>query len=230
MRIMFALVGFFLSLAACSADTTPVVPAAPIQSAIAAPVQKVSYIEGKDYMLIEEPVRTADPSKIEVAEVFAYTCPHCFHFQPLLDAWAKKQPADVALVQTHTKWGPQMEPYQRGFYTMVALKVKDKAQMVVFNAIHVERKELNTAQAWADLLAPLGVDKQSVLKTFDSFGVTSQINQADARTRGYKISGTPELVVEGKYRISTRSGGSQEDLLKVAQFLIEKVRAERTPK
>jgi protein dithiol oxidoreductase (disulfide-forming) len=220
MRIIFALAGFLFSLVACSADT----------SAPAAPAQKVSFIEGKDYFLVEVPVRTADPSKIEVAEVFAYTCPHCFHFEPVLAAWVKKQSADVNFVQTHTKWSSQMEPYQRGFYTMVALKIKDKAQMAVFNAIHLEKKELNTAQAWADVLAPFGVDKQTVLKTYDSFGVTSQINQADSRTRGYKVSGTPEMVVEGKYRISTRTGGSQEDMLKVAQFLVEKARAERAHK
>ena len=149
------------------------------------------------------------------------------HFEPIIEAWIKKQPADVNLVQIHTSWRADMEPYQRGFYTAVALKIKDKVQVAVFNAYHIEHKELTTAQAWADFLAPYGVDKQTVLKTYDSFGVTSQINQANARTRGYKTSGTPEMVVDGKYRISTRNSGTQEDMLKVAQFLIEKIRAER---
>ncbi len=219
MRILVALTGMLFSLSVFAANTSSVV--------VASSAAAVNYIEGKDYTLLDEPVRPTNPSKIEVAEVFAYTCPHCMHFEPILDAWAKKQPADVNFVQTHTSWRADMEPYQRGFYTAVTLKVKDKVQMAVFNAIHVERKELATAQAWADFLSAYGVDKQTVLKTYDSFGVTSQINQANARTRAYKTTGTPEMVVEGKYRISTRTSGTQEDMLKVVQFLIDKSRAER---
>ncbi len=218
MRIFAALTGILFSFSVFAAN---------VSSEAASSAGAVSYIEGKDYALLDEPVRTVDPSKIEVSEVFAYTCPHCMHFEPIIEAWAKKQPADVNLVQIHTSWRADMEPYQRGFYTAVALKIKDKVQVAVFNAYHIEHKELTTAQAWADFLAPYGVDKQTVLKTYDSFGVTSQINQANARTRAYKTSGTPEMVVDGKYRISTRNSGTQEDMLKVAQFLIEKIRAER---
>lgn len=214
MRSFIALTSMFFSLTAFAADTPPV-------------SDKTSFTQGKEYELIAEPVRPLDSSKIEVTEVFAYTCPHCMHFEPLLEAWEKKQPSDVKLVQIHTMWSSQMEPYQRGFYTLVTLKIKDKVQLAVFDAIHTQRKELTGAQAWADLLAPYGVDKKAVLSTYDSFGVTSQIKQADARVRGYKITGTPELVVDGKYRISSSMAGSQEAMLKVAQFLVDKIRAER---
>ena len=40
----------------------------------------------------------------------------------------------------------------------------------------------------------------------------------------YRLRGTPEIVINGKYRISGRSAGSQSDMLKVASFLIEKER------
>jgi protein dithiol oxidoreductase (disulfide-forming) len=42
--------------------------------------------------------------------------------------------------------------------------------------------------------------------------------------RAAKITGTPELVVNGKYRISTRKAGSQANMLKIAEALIEKER------
>ena len=219
MRIFAAFTGIFLSLSVFAATTNP-----PVASSSAA---AASYVVDKDYTLLAEPVRPADPSKIEVCEVFSYTCSHCMHFEPILAAWAKKLPADVNLVQIHTSWRADMEPYQRGFYTALTLKVKDKVQMAVFNAVHTEHKDLSTAQAWADFLSAYGVDKKTVLSTYDSFGVTSQIKQADARTRGYKTTGTPEIVVDGKYRVSTRTGGTQEDMLKVTQFLIDKIRAER---
>jgi protein dithiol oxidoreductase (disulfide-forming) len=217
MRIIALLAGILFSFNVFAASSN---------SASSIPATLINYLEGKDFTLLAEPVRPTDPSKIEVVEVFSYTCPHCMHFEPSIEAWTKKQPADVSVIQLHTSWRADMEVYQRGFYTAVALKIKDKVQMAVFNAYHIEHKELTTAQAWADFLAPYGVDKQTVIKTYDSFGVTSQINQANARTRAYKTSGTPEMVVGGKYRISTRTSGTQEDMLKVAQFLIEKIRKE----
>lgn len=224
MRIFAALMGIVFSFNVFAAASN-VLP-----SSSASVPAKINYLEGKHYIVLAEPVKPTDPSKIEVVEVFSYTCPHCMHFEPLVHAWAKKQPADVNFVQVHAMWNSQMEPYQRGFYTMVALKVKDKMQVPTFTAFNVERKELNNAQAWADFLSFYGIDKQAVLKTYDSFGVTSQVKQADARTRGYKVTGTPELVVDGKYRISSTTAGGHEEMLKVAQFIVDKIRSERAPR
>jgi len=209
MRIWVALLGFMLSLTACAQE---------------APDQ---YVEGKHYIVLDQPVRPADPSKIEVAEVFSYHCPHCFQFEPMLQAWEKRQAPDVKLVQTHAMWNPQMEPMARAFYTINALKIKEKAHNSIFNAIHIEHKQFNSPEEWAEFISTFGVDKEKVLSTFNSFGVSSQIKQAEARARGYKITGTPEMVVEGKYLISSRLTKTHEDMLKVVDFLVAKARAER---
>ncbi len=214
MRIFAALMGLVFSATAFATE--------PAASSLIFP-----YLEGKDYVVLDTPVRTANPAKIEVTEVFSYICPHCFHFDPILSAWMKEQKPDVTLVQVHASWSPSMESYQRGFYTAQALKVKDKAHVAIFNAIHVDHKEFKDAQAWAEFLSAYGVSKQAVLTAYDSDAVTKQIKQADQLFRSYQISGTPELVVEGKYRISTRFSGSQEEMLKVIQYLVNKVRAER---
>ncbi len=52
----------------------------------------------------------------------------------------------------------------------------------------------------------------------------SQVRQAVARAKGARISGTPEMMVAGKYRITTRKAGSQANMLKIADYLIEKER------
>ncbi|RYZ96595.1 MAG: thiol:disulfide interchange protein DsbA/DsbL, partial [Moraxellaceae bacterium] len=97
MRIFAALAGALFSFSVLAADTKP--------------AANETFVEGKDYTLLSEQVRPAvDASKIEVTEVFSYTCPHCFHFEPLLDAWIEKQKPDVALTQIHTSWDPRMEP------------------------------------------------------------------------------------------------------------------------
>ena len=209
MRILAALLGLVFSLSACAQEASS------------------EYLEGKEYVLLEQPVRTADPSKIEVAEVFAYSCPHCFDFEPLLQAWEKKQDKDVAVVQTHAMWNPQMEPLVRGYYTSLALGIKDKTHMAVFKSMHLEHKQILTPEQWADFFSGYGIDKAKALSTYNSFGVTSQIKQAEARVRGYKVTSTPEMVVEGKYRVSSRLAGGHAEMLKVVDFLVAKSRAER---
>lgn len=198
-----------------------------VLSAAVASVSAAGYTEGKDYAILGEQVKPADPSKIEVAEVFSFLCPHCYKFETLLQAWVKKQPADVALVQTHASFNHNWPIYQRGYYTMAALGVKDKVQEAVFNSIYVGKKELLTAQAWADFLALYGVDKQKTLSTYNSFGVNSQVKQADNRVRDFKITSTPTIIVDGRFKVLV---SNHEDMLKVAQFLVEKVRAERAAK
>lgn len=189
-----------------------------------------AFLEGKDYSLLETPVPTVNPNKIEVVEVFSYTCSHCYHFQPMLEAWMKTQKPDVQLVQEHTSWSAPMEAYQRGFYTVKMLGVKDKVHNAIFDGIHKDQKNLGDAQAWAEFLATKGVDRNKVLSTYDSFIVSGEISKAMERVKAYRVTGTPELIVDGKYKVTTRSSGSQEDMLKVAQFLVEKSRAEHAAK
>ena len=55
--------------------------------------------------------------------------------------------------------------------------------------------------------------------------MTSMVNQASSRVRGYRVRGTPEIIVNGKYRVSTRDAGGFEGMLSVANFLIEKERS-----
>jgi len=195
-----------------------------VLSASVVNVSAAGYTEGKDYVVLAEPVRPADASRIEVAEAFSFLCPHCRDFEPLLQAWTKKQPADVVLVQTHASFNHNWPIYQRGYYTMLSLGVKDKAQEGVFNTIYVAKKELLTAEAWADFLSLYGVDKQKTISTFNSFGVNSQVKQADNRVRDFKVTSTPNVIVDGRFRVTA---SNHEEILKVAQFLVDKVRAER---
>ena len=90
--------------------------------------------------------------------------------------------------------------------------------------MYVGHKELLSAQDWADFLSLYGVDKQKVISTFNSFGVNSQVKMADNRVRDFKITSTPTAIVDGRFRVAV---SNHEDMLKVAQFLVDKVRAER---
>ena len=97
--------------------------------------------------------------------------------------------------------------------------------MAIFEAIHVNRKKIRTEADIAAIFADAGVDGLKFSKVYNSFGMNSLVNQAEARVRGYRVQGTPEIIVNGKYRVSSRKAGGFNGMINVADFLIEKERS-----
>ncbi|MDR2213127.1 MAG: thiol:disulfide interchange protein DsbA/DsbL [Pseudomonadales bacterium] len=194
-------------------------------SATSAFAQPAAYVEGTHYQLIEPAVRTEDPSKIEVTEVFWYGCPHCYAFEPLLESWVEKLPEDVAFVRSPGMWNALMETHAKIYYTAVDLGVFDKIHSVAFNEIHQKGNYLQTEDDIRTMFVAQGVDPAAFDKSWSSFGVTSAAKKAGTRMREYKVNGVPNLIVNGKYLISAGDAVvTQADMLKVADFLIEQER------
>lgn len=186
-----------------------------------------NYVEGENYDLISPAVRTADPARIEVVEFFWYGCGHCYNFEPLITAWKKTLADDVDFHGSPAIWNKPMELHARAFYTAQVLGVFDTMHPALFQAMNVDHKKLANEDEIQALFVANGVAAEDFSKAFNSFGVSSQVKQAAARAKAAKITGTPALMVDGKYHVSTRKAGSQADMLKVSDFLIEKERAAR---
>jgi thiol:disulfide interchange protein DsbA len=184
------------------------------------------WVEGEHYDVISPALR-GTTGKIEVTEFFWYGCGHCYNFEPQLSQWKKGLEDDVVVVGSPAMWNGLMEVHARAFYAAEALGVLDKMHMPLFQALNVDRKRLASEDELADLFAANGVDRDAFIQAFNSFGVGSQVRQANARARAARISGTPELMVAGKYRISARKAGGQAEMLELAEFLIDKERGER---
>ena len=188
--------------------------------------QPALYVEGTHYEAISEPVRTADPNKIEVTEVFWYGCPHCYAFEPLLDSWVAKLPSDVMFVRSPGMWDDLMKTHAQIYYTAMELKVFDKIHSVAFDEIHQKRNYLQTPEAIREMFVAQGVAAADFDKAWASFQVNSAVRQADTRMRAYGVRGVPNLIVNGKYRITTGEAvPTQADMLKVVDFLIAKERS-----
>lgn len=185
------------------------------------------YVAGTHYEVLPTPVVTRDKNKIEVVEIFWYGCSHCFSFEPMLVSWKNKLPDDVDFHQMPAMWNNAMKLHAKVFYTANALNILDKIHQPFFNALNVERQRMSSEGSIEQFFANYGVDSKTFKSTFNSFGVNSQVKLAESRAASYRMQGTPELVVNGKYRIAGALAGSQAEMLKVAEFLIAKERAER---
>ena len=201
---------------------------APVVLWVASPssvVAEEEYVEGTHYELINPVVRTADSEKIEVAEFFWYGCGHCYTFEPVLTQWKKGLAEDVDFRGSPAIWNAKMEIHASAFYTAEVLGVLDTMHPIIFQAMNVDGKRLSSEGEIKELFTANGVAADDFDKAFNSFGVSSQVRQANSRARAAKITGTPALMVNGKYQISTRQAGSQAGMLKVADYLIAKERA-----
>ena len=160
--------------------------------------QSDKYQAGVHYEVLPQSIRTANPDKIEVNEVFSYTCGHCYNFEAVIHPWSEKLPADVDFQRTPAVWQPALEPYARAYYSAKALKVLNEVHIPIFEAIHVQKKSVRSEADLAAIFVAQGVEKAKFTQAYNSFGMSSMVNQAKSRVRGYRVQGTPEVIVNGK--------------------------------
>lgn len=190
-----------------------------------AQAQSQSWIDGTHYRTLDNPVRTASDDGIEVAEVFWYGCPHCYTFKPLIESWTDQAPDYVNVVKLPAALGQSWEPHAYAFYALEAMGELDKVHDALFTALAGERRPLNSPEALADFVSGHGVDAEEFLNNYRSFGVRARVQQAQAKIRGARITGTPTMLVNGKYVVSASMAGGHEAVLSVVDYLIERERA-----
>jgi thiol:disulfide interchange protein DsbA len=183
---------------------------------------------GRDFVVLNPPVSTDDASKIEVVEFFSYGCPHCADFNPLLNLWAAKLPADVVLKKVPVSFGrAAWGNAAKLFYALEVTGDLKRIEADVFKAIHQERTNLFDEKTIVSWVVARGVDRKKFTDAFGSFGVQSKLRRGDQMAAAYKIEGVPALAVDGKFLIATLQFDQQ---LAVADKLIARVRSEKAGK
>jgi thiol:disulfide interchange protein DsbA len=187
----------------------------------------IAPVEGRDYVVIPGGQRwSSADDRIEVAEIFAYTCHHCADFQPLLDAWKRRQPADVRVSYVPAAFSPG-DNYGRACFAAQRLGVLDKLHAPLFRAIH-DAQTVPMSHASADELAAFargeGIDAAKFKAAMASPAVDAMMQRARAFAIASGLRGTPTLVVDGKYRVQA---ASHEQALRVAEQLVAMERAAR---
>jgi len=189
-------------------------------------------IEGRHYTVLPQALPTP-PGKIEIVEFFWYGCPHCYAFESLVEAWAKRLPADVNFRKVHVAFRANVKIHQRMFYALESLGQEAQTRPAVFAAMHQQGLALDDAKSQAKFLANLGVDPAKYQSAYNSFGVQTKCTQAEKLSEAYRIDGVPSLGVGGRFLTSPSmaDGGqrlpeqeSGQRALQYTDFLIQRVR------
>ncbi|PCE31399.1 thiol:disulfide interchange protein DsbA/DsbL [Burkholderia ubonensis] len=181
-------------------------------------------VAGKDYEVMKAPQPVSAPAgKVEVIEFFWYGCPHCYEFEPTVEAWVKKQGDKIDFKRIPVAFRDDFVPHSKLFYTVSALGISEKVTPAIFNAIHKQKNYLLTPQAQADFLATQGVDKKKFMDAYNSFSVQGQVKQSAELLKSYNIDGVPTIVVQGKYKTGPAYTNSLEGTAQVLDYLVKQV-------
>ena len=180
--------------------------------------------EGTQYAKIEPPVPPAVQGKIEVVEFFSYACPHCAAFEPTLEAWVKKLPADVAFHRIPVPFLMNSENFMRTYYALEAMGQVDAVQRKIFNAVHVDRLHLDKPADIAALVGKSGIDSAKFLDMFNSFSVATNVTRGKKLVAACKVDSVPMLAVGGRYNTSPSQAGGADQALAVVDFLVQRAR------
>jgi Protein-disulfide isomerase len=170
-----------------------------------------------------EPAQPSDTDgKVEVLEFFAYTCPHCFTMEPMVEKWSQSLPENVVLKRVPVAFNAGMADLQKLYYSLEAMGRLD-LHPVVFNTIHRDRKRIYNADAIASWIETQGVNRKEFESVFTSFGVNNKVSRANELAKTYGVEGTPSVAVGGRYLTSPSMTGSYEGTIQEAQRLLDTV-------
>jgi thiol:disulfide interchange protein DsbA len=188
---------------------------------VAAQHDHSSHAAGQPWERILPPVPTQAAGKIEVVELFWYGCPHCYDFEPTLDAWLANKPDDVNFVRLPAVMNASWVPHARAFYTAEKLGVQDKIHRPLFDALHKGRKPIFNEEALRDFFIAQGVKAEDFDRVYGSNEVDVKVKQALQLAKRYKATAVPAVIVNGRYRTMRSMVDSYETLVGVIDRLIE---------
>ena len=185
---------------------------------------------GKEFKMIS-PALASPKDKIEVVEFFSYACNHCSDFHPIISQWAAKLPKDVSFRRVPVTFNrPEWARLSKIYYALEATGDLTKLDAAVFNAIHEQRVQFKTDEAVFSWVASKGADAKKFGEAFSGFSMQTRIQRADQDASAARIGGVPSLAVDGKFLVNNEAASSYEDLLRITDSVVAKVRQERKGK
>lgn len=184
---------------------------------------------GREYQVLE-PARPTSRGRIEVIEFFFYGCDVCYEAQPAIARWLKRAGPDVVLRRVPAVSNESWAPLARAYYALESLGELERLHQPLFDAHHAEGRQLDKEENLLAWLAANGIDPLRFKAARNSADTMRAIESSRALGGMHRVRAVPTLVVAGRYATSARMAGGVQEMVAVAQYLVERVREERAAK
>jgi thiol:disulfide interchange protein DsbA len=143
-----------------------------------------------------------------------------------MEKYAQSKPDYVAVRHMPAVFRSSWIAPARAFYTAQVLGIEKQVHRGIFEAIHVDKKPMDTREDVTKFFESHGVSKTDFDKAYDSFAVETLMRKTQVMQQRYGIRGTPSIVVNGKYRVSGTLAGPPEGMIQVTEALADREHAE----
>jgi len=212
------------AVAATRPETTAATP-----EVEAAAVQRPAFIEGQHYTVLSTELPTEAPAgQVEVAELFWYGCPHCYHLEPSMKAYIKEKADNVYFRRIPATLNPNWAVQAKAYYMGILLDADGKKNIhdAIFAAIHQQRRRLNDDAAMKRFFISQGFTEAAIDNAASSMEVQAKLKTATDYSAVSKATGVPTLIVAGKYMTSPTMAQGSAKLKRLLAFLAEKASAQ----
>ena len=191
-----------------------------------ATVHNWQFKEGENFIrLVPTQPTVGGADKIEVAEVFMYSCPHCYDLEAFINRWEEDKDPGVRLVRIPAVFNNLAQMHAQLYYTEVFLvksgKLKDQNgfRNMVFQEFHQRGNRLASVASIQNVFERAGVSEDDFTRTWNSFEVNQALRVAADLARRYNIASVPAIIVNGKYKTDTGMAGGYPKLIELIDEL-----------
>ena len=168
-------------------------------------------VKQDEYILIADN-KGLENERDQVIKFFSYACSHCYALDPFIEIF-KKNNNNINFKYVPAIFSDQMIPLAKLFFTLETMNLLPKLHESVYEVIHVDKKRIFTDKKifeWAEENELINFVQFK--KIYDSFDTNNKILYAKNLTIKSQITGTPYLMINGKYLtgpslISKSNGG-----------------------
>ena len=171
----------------------------------------IDSVKQDEYILIANN-KDLEKERDQVIKFFSYACSHCYALDPFIEIF-KKNNNNINFKYVPAIFSDQMIPLAKLFFTLDTLDLLPKLHESVYEVIHVDKKRMFTDKKilkWAE--ENESINFVEFKKIYNSFDTNNKVLYAKNLTIKSQITGTPYLMINGKYLtgpslISKSNGG-----------------------
>ena len=181
------------------------------------------YEEGKQYLVLENPVATQHP---EVTEFFSFYCGACYQFDQkfhISDNIHDSLPIEVKYHKYHVSFlgGEFGQTLTQAWGIAILKNLEKEIKPLIFDGIQ-NKHSINNINDLRNIFVQVGMSAEEFDSLWDSFVVKSLLAKQLNAASKLGVSGVPSVYINGKYLVNQRGITSLDEFVDVTNYLITK--------
>lgn len=162
----------------------------------------LTYLNGTHYTTLSTPLpkRTAQ-DKVEVAELFWYGCPHCYHLEPVINKYLAQKPANVEFIRVPATLSPRWAFHAKLYYVGQLLDPQGTKNVhaKIFDALQKQNRRIDNDDALKRFFVSLAYTNEQIDGVLKSMELDNLMRFATDYSARSGADSVPAIIVNGKY-------------------------------